>query len=50
MADEAQRDKISLYAELVLNNRLFQENDARDCKEIEELCEEIERTKQARSE
>ena len=36
-ADQARRDKISLYGELELRNRLFQENHARDCQEIEEL-------------
>ena len=35
-ADQAQRDKISLYGEFELRNRLFQENHARDCQEIEE--------------
>ena len=52
-ADQAQRDKISLYGELELRNRLFQENHARDCQEIEELksicCEEADRARQARS-
>ena len=46
-ADKAQRDKISLYGELEMRNRLFQENHARDCQEIEELrsicCEEADR-------
>ena len=36
-ADLARRDKISLYGELELRNRLFQEDHARDCQEIEEL-------------
>ena len=35
-ADQARRDKISLYGELELRHRLFQENNARDCQEIEE--------------
>ena len=43
-ADQAQRDKISLYGDLELRNRLFQEDHARDCQEIEEIrricCEE----------
>ena len=46
--------KISLYGDLELRDRLFQENHARDCQEIEEMrrrcCEEIEQTRQARSE
>ena len=53
-ADQAQRDKICLYGELDLKNRLFQENRARDCQEIEELrkicCEETHQARQARSE
>ena len=36
-ADQAHRDKISLYGELELRNMLFQEDHARDCQEIEEL-------------
>ena len=36
-ADQAQRDKISLYGELELRNKLFQEDHARDCQEIEKL-------------
>ena len=51
-ADQAQRDKNSLYRELVLRNRFFQEDHARDCQEIEELrricCEETDRARQAR--
>ena len=51
-ADHAQRDKISLYGELELRNRLYQEDHARDCQEIEELpriCfEETDRARQAR--
>ena len=50
--DQAQRDKISLYGEVELRNRLFQENHARDCQKIEELrstcCEEADRARQAR--
>ena len=50
-ADQAQRDKISVYGELELRNRLFQEDHARDCQEIEELrrlcCEETDRARQA---
>ena len=50
-ADQSQCDKISLYGELELRNRLFQDNHARDCKEIEELrridCEETDRARQA---
>ena len=42
-ADQAHRDKFSLKGEL--RNRLFQEDHARDCQDIEELrricCEEI---------
>ena len=52
-ADQAQRDKISLYLELEMRSRLFHENHARDCQEIEELrsicCEEADRARQARS-
>ena len=52
-ADWAQRDKISLCGEWELRNRLFQEDHARDCQEIEELrsirCEEADRARQARS-
>ena len=44
-ADQAQRDKIRLYGELEKRNRLFQEDHAIDCQEIEELrricCEEV---------
>ena len=51
-ADQAQRDKISWYGELELRNRLFQEDHARECQEIEELrricCEETDRARQAR--
>ena len=50
--DQAQRDKISLYGELELRNRLFHENLASDCHEIEELrricCEETGGARQAR--
>ena len=42
--DQTQRDKISLYGGLELRKKLFQEDHARDCREIEELrricCEE----------
>ena len=48
------RDKISWYGELELRTRLFRENHARDCQEIEELrricCEETDQGRQARSE
>ena len=51
-ADQAQRDKNSLYGELELRNRLFQEDLARDCQEMEELrrsCrDETDRVRQAR--
>ena len=43
-----------MFGELELRNRLFQDNDARDCQEIEELrricCEETDRARQAKSE
>ena len=46
-ADQAQGDKISLYGDLEMRNRLFRENQAKDCQEIEELrrtcCGEIDR-------
>ena len=52
-ADPAQRDKMSLYGDLDLRNRLFQEDHARDCQEIEKLriirCEETDRARQARN-
>ena len=52
-ADQAQRDKISMYAELELRNGLFQENHARDCQQIEELrsscCEDVDRTRRVKS-
>ena len=51
-ADQAERDKISLYGELELRNRLFQEIQAKDCQQFEELrricCEETDRARQAR--
>ena len=51
-ADQAQRDKVSLFGELELRNRLFQESQAKDCQETEELrsicCEETDRARQAR--
>ena len=44
--------KIRLYGKLDLRNRLFQEDHARDCQEIEELrricCEEANRARQTR--
>ena len=50
-ADQAQRDKINLYEELELWNRVSQESHARDCQKIEELtricCEEADRARQA---
>ena len=50
-ADQAQRDKISLYGEMEVRNWLFKEDQARDCQEIEELrricCEEKDRARQA---
>ena len=53
-ADQDQSDRISLYGELELRNRLFQENHARDSQEIQEVrricCEETEQARQARSE
>ena len=49
LSRRAQRDKVSLYGELELRSRLFQETHARDCQEIEELksicCEEADRDK-----
>ena len=52
-ADQAQRDKISLYEKFELRSRLFRENHARDCQEIEELrsicCEEADGARQERS-
>ena len=51
-ADHAQRNKISLYEELELRNRLLEEDHARECQEIEELrrirCDEPDRARQAR--
>ena len=51
-ADQAQRPKMSLYGELELRNRLFQEGQGKDCQEIEELrricSEETDRARQAR--
>ena len=50
--DQAQRDKNSLYGELELRTRLFQEDLARYCQEMEELrgscCEETDQVRQAR--
>ena len=49
-ADQAQRDKISLYGEMELKN--IREHQAKDCQEIQELrricCEETLRARQAR--
>ena len=49
-ADQAQREKISLCEELEMRNRLFRENQAKDCQEIEDLtgicCEETDRARQ----
>ena len=46
-ADQAQREKTNLCGELEMRNRLFRENQAKDCQEIEELrticCEETDR-------
>ena len=43
-ADQAQRDKISLYGELELRNQIFREDHESCCREINELrsicCEE----------
>ena len=51
--DQAEKDKISLYGELEMRNRLFRENQAKDCQEIEEVrkirCEERDRARQART-
>ena len=51
-SDIAFMRSISLYGEMELRNRLFQEDHARDCQEIEELrrtCfEETDRARQAR--
>ena len=48
-ADEAQREKISLCGESEMRTRLFRENRAKDCQEIEELrrvfCEETDRAR-----
>ena len=49
---ELESQRLSLYAELDLRNRLFQEDYARDCQEIEELrrtcCKKTDRASQAR--
>ena len=48
-ADQAQRDKICLYGEMELRNRLFQENhDIEEWRRI--CCEETDRARQARIE
>ena len=36
-ADQVQGDKISLYGELEMRNRLFRENQAKNCQDIEEM-------------
>ena len=41
----SERDKISLYGELELRSRLFQEDHARDCQEVEELEEIVAKKK-----
>ena len=50
--DQAQRDRMSLYGEVELRNRLFRENQAKHCQEIEKLrricCEETDQAGQAR--
>ena len=47
-----EREKISLCGDMELRNRLFQESQAKDCQEIEELrricCEEADRARHAR--
>ena len=52
-ADQAQRNKISLYGELELRNGLFREDHSRDHQKIKELrrifCENASRARQARS-
>ena len=48
----SKKGKISLCGELELRNRFFQESQAKDCQEIEELrrfcCEEADRARKAR--
>ena len=50
--DQAQREKIIFCGELEMENKLFRENCARDCQEIEELrkicCEDTDRARQLR--
>ena len=50
--DQAQRNKISLYGGYAMRKRLFQEHQAKDCQEIDELriicCEETDRARQIR--
>ena len=45
--DQAHREKITLCGDLEMRNRLFRENRAKDCQEIEELrricCQETDR-------
>ena len=48
-ADLAQRDKITLYGELDLRNRLFQGDYAKDCQERRICCQQSNRARQARS-
>ena len=48
-ADQAQRDKISLYGQVEMRIRFFRENQAKDCQELRRICcEETYRTRQAR--
>ena len=51
-ADQGQREKIHSCGELKMRNRLFQENRAGDCQEIEErrriCCEEADRARRLR--
>ena len=52
-ADWAQRDKISLYGEFEIKSRLYRENQAKVCHEIEELrricCEENRSSKRSKN-
>ena len=52
-ADQAQIDKTGLYGELEMRNRVFRENQAKDCQENEELrricCEETESSKTSKN-
>ena len=51
-ADQAPRERYDSFGESDMRNRIFQENRARDCQEIEELrricCEETDRARQMR--